>query len=154
MLLGNFEDKPKEVKKTIDKILDNTIVKDGLLLKEVVREWQVIPKPSTRTGLIMDAHKNVGHGRQRKTLENLKQQYYWESRSFNVCETLSSCHKCQLSYPYKSSTEYKLVQPHVSSSQEQSTSSCCAITSRSQEVPRYCRALTPKDKRRKAQTFC
>ena len=43
--------------KSIAKIMDHTAIRDGVLLKEIAGEWQVIPRPLTRTGLIMDTHR-------------------------------------------------------------------------------------------------
>ena len=112
MLSGNYQDEPETVRRVLDKLMENTAVHKGQLLKTIDEGNRIIPRPSQRTDLIMCAHKAVGHGAYRKTLEQLKQNFYWESMPFDVQETILCCKECQSEKPFKKATTFHLTRPN------------------------------------------
>lgn len=60
----------------------------------------------------MAAHLSTGNGGFHKTFEQIKLNYYWESLSFDIHDTISRCIKCQIEKPYKLRTTYRIIKPH------------------------------------------
>lgn len=91
--------------------MSNTVVTWGQLFKILGDRQFMFPKPSEQTQIVLNAHKVVGHGGVKKTLEHLKNDYYWEFMAFDVAETLACCAKCQINKPFKPAKVYRLVRP-------------------------------------------
>ena len=50
--------------------------------------------PSEQNNLIRNANRITGHGGVKKTLEKLKEDYYWKSLSFDVAKYIKNCILC------------------------------------------------------------
>ena len=61
--------------------------------------------------LIIEAHKLIGHGGLKKTVEHLAKQYYWEGQSNDVYKVISYCNKCSQDKPRSTNTQYQLILP-------------------------------------------
>ena len=79
-----------EVQAIIKKLSTDTTVEDRTLYKLVDGERKLFAQPSERTGLIIFAHKRIGHGGTRKTTKELQNHYQRESMSFKVHKTISA----------------------------------------------------------------
>ena len=104
-------EEPVEIQHALKKLIIGTKVSKGQLFKNVDDNWVPYVRPSLRLDSIMAAHKTVGHGSTKKTLELLRQQCYWEKMHSDVVETLAGCHECIVEKPKVSRFQHKLVRP-------------------------------------------
>ena len=72
----------------------------------------IFAKPSDRLDIICNAHRVTGHIAQTKTLEKIKEDYYWESLSFDVAKYINNCVLCQKDKPFNNSTTFNLIKPN------------------------------------------
>lgn len=110
MRSGQYDDEPDEVQKILEKHMKDTVIEKNQLYKIINNKKHIFPIPSERVPLITAAHRAIGHGGFKKTLAQLQQNFYWESMSFDVQDTLQCCAECQAQKPFKQDTSFKLVE--------------------------------------------
>ena len=81
------------------------------MFKKVNQHYLPYVQPSLWLSLVLQAHKETGHGGIFKTHDWLQKHYYWENLRLLIPDFIASCHDCQLQRPRASTHEFKLVLP-------------------------------------------
>ena len=106
-----WDGETEEVHVALQKLLLDTTIRDQQLFKKVGQQYLPYVRPSLRLSLILQAHRDTGHGGIAKTHDWLQKHYYWENLRLLIPDVLASCHDCQLQRPRATAHEFKLVPP-------------------------------------------
>ena len=101
-------------KSRIRKRAANYCLSDGQLCRKPTGRFpqRRVPEIEDRERLLSQAHDQLGHFGQRRTLHLLQQRYYWSGQSRDVQNFVRSCHVCQTENPeWPKSHELRSISP-------------------------------------------
>lgn len=100
------------IQEILTRMKANTKIVKNQLFKLVNNKWLLYPPPSEQLGIIKNFHKVTGHAGNRKTLEKVCNDYYWESINFDIAEYVNNCALCQSNRRFTPKTSFELVKPN------------------------------------------
>lgn len=81
---------------------DRLVEKEGVLYRQIFRPdcadavFQLLMPASLKTALLTEVHQGHGHQGVERTLELLRQRYYWPGMSTDVVQWCQACEQCQV----------------------------------------------------------
>lgn len=96
---SSWENKTEEVQLALSKLSEDTLICDNQLFKKVRDQYLPYVLPSLCLLLVLQAHKETGHGGIVKTFDWLQKNYFWENLCLLIPDIIASCHNFQLQRP-------------------------------------------------------
>jgi Integrase zinc binding domain/Integrase core domain/PHD-finger/C-5 cytosine-specific DNA methylase len=82
-------------KKRVWKRARNFRMVEGVLQRRLPDNvWKVVPSPSQRTAIIMQAHRSTGHWGIQRTIYMVSLQHWWSNMREDVHRVLQACEEC------------------------------------------------------------
>ena len=99
-----WDELPQEMQSTMRSLAENTKIIKSQLFKTINGNDYLFVRPSERNSIIANCHWAIGHSGIKKTIEKIKQDYFWESINFDVTDYINSCIICQSDKKFSNTT--------------------------------------------------